>query len=65
LLDEGMHSYASMTTGYMISAKLKHYTCMIDRLGHAGHVQEAKNMITLETTCGSMDRFAWDLQNLW
>ncbi len=37
--------YASMTKDHMISAKLKHYTCMIDRLGHAGHVQEAKNMI--------------------
>ncbi len=24
---------------------LKHYTCMVDLLGHAGHLQEAENMI--------------------
>jgi hypothetical protein len=29
----------------MISAKLEHYTCMVDLLGHAGHLQEAENMI--------------------
>jgi pentatricopeptide repeat protein len=29
----------------MISPKLEHYTCMVDLLGHAGHLQEAENMI--------------------
>jgi pentatricopeptide repeat protein len=43
LVDEGMRCYASMSTVYMISAKLEHYTCMIDLLGHAGHLQEAEN----------------------
>ncbi|KAH9532406.1 hypothetical protein CY35_19G091900 [Sphagnum magellanicum] len=45
LVDEGMHCYASMITVYMISAKSEHYTCMVDLLGHAGHLQEAENMI--------------------
>ncbi|CAK9256023.1 unnamed protein product, partial [Sphagnum jensenii] len=29
---------------YTISAKSEHYTCMVDLLGHAGHLQEAENM---------------------
>jgi len=45
LVDEGMHCYASMVTDYMISAKLEHYTCMVDLLGRAGHLQEAENMV--------------------
>ncbi len=36
---------ASMIRDYMIPAKLEHYTCMVDLLGHAGHLQEAENMI--------------------
>jgi hypothetical protein len=42
---EGMHCYASMVTDYMISAKLEHYTCVVDLLGRAGHLQEAENML--------------------
>jgi pentatricopeptide repeat protein len=45
LVDEGMRCYASMTTVYMVSAKLEHYTCMVDLLGRAGYLQEAENMI--------------------
>ncbi|CAM6058325.1 unnamed protein product [Sphagnum tenellum] len=45
LVDEGMHCYAAMVTDYMISAKLEHYTCMVDLLGRAGHLQEAENMV--------------------
>jgi pentatricopeptide repeat protein len=45
LVDEGMHLYASMIRDCMISVKLEHYTCMIDLLGHAGHLQEAENMV--------------------
>jgi pentatricopeptide repeat protein len=45
LVDEGMRCYASMSTVYMISAKLEHFTCKIGLLGHAGHLQEAENMI--------------------
>ncbi len=45
LVDEGMRCYVSMTTVYMVSAKLEHYTCMVDLLGCAGYLQEAENMI--------------------
>jgi pentatricopeptide repeat protein len=45
LVDEGLQCHSSMSTAYMISAKLEHYTCMIDLLGRAGHLQEAENMI--------------------
>jgi len=44
-VDEGMWCYASMVTEYMISAKSEHYTCMVDLLGRAGHLQEAENMV--------------------
>ncbi len=44
-MDEGIHCYASMITDYMISAKLEHYTCMVDLLGSAGYLQEAENMV--------------------
>jgi pentatricopeptide repeat protein len=29
----------------MISGKAEHYTCMVDLLGHAGHLKEAENII--------------------
>jgi hypothetical protein len=45
LVDEGMHCYPSMVTYYMTSAKLEHYTYMVDLLGHAGHVKEVENMV--------------------
>jgi pentatricopeptide repeat protein len=45
LVDQGMCLYASMIRDYMIPAKLEHYTCMVDLLGHAGHLQEAENMV--------------------
>jgi len=38
LVDEGRYCYASMVTDYMVSAKLEHYTCMVDLLGCAGHL---------------------------
>jgi pentatricopeptide repeat protein len=44
-MDEGIRCYASMVTDYVIPAKLEHYTCMVDILGRAGHLQEAENMV--------------------
>jgi len=44
-VDEGMRLYASMISDYVIPAKLEHYNCMVDLLGHAGHLQEAQNMV--------------------
>ncbi|CAM6045849.1 unnamed protein product [Sphagnum compactum] len=31
--------------GLLISAKLEHYTCMVDLLGCAGHLQESEQMV--------------------
>jgi pentatricopeptide repeat protein len=45
LVHEGLCFYSSMSTAYTISAKLKHYTCMVDLLGRAGHLHEAENML--------------------
>jgi len=45
LVDEGMCCYASMITDYMISAKYKHDTCMVNLFCSAGHLQEAENMV--------------------
>ncbi|CAM6008822.1 unnamed protein product [Sphagnum balticum] len=45
LVDEGLRFYSSMSTIYMISAKLEHYTCMVDLLGRAGCLHEAENML--------------------
>jgi pentatricopeptide repeat protein len=45
LVDEGLRFYSSMSTVYMISANLQHYTCMVDLLGRAGCLHEAENMV--------------------
>ncbi len=45
LVDEGLCCFTSMSTVYKISAKLEHYTCMVDLLGRSGRLQEAENMI--------------------
>jgi pentatricopeptide repeat protein len=45
LVVEGLCYYASMSTIHKISAKLEHYTCVVDLLGRAGHLQEAEDMI--------------------
>ncbi|KAH9552878.1 hypothetical protein CY35_09G089700 [Sphagnum magellanicum] len=44
-VDEGVLCYALMGKVYMISAKLDHYTCIVDLLDHSGHLQEAENVI--------------------
>jgi pentatricopeptide repeat protein len=45
LVDEGVRCFALMSTVYGISTKLEHYTCMVDLLSRAGHLQEAENMV--------------------
>jgi pentatricopeptide repeat protein len=47
LVDEGIHFFHFMTQNCMISAKSKHYACMVDLLGRAGHLQEAENLIRM------------------
>ncbi|CAM6036345.1 unnamed protein product [Sphagnum compactum] len=45
LVDEGLRCFESMSTDCMISARLEHYTCMVDLLGHAGRLHEAEAII--------------------
>lgn len=45
MMGRTVHCYASMIIVYTVSAKLGHYTCMGDLLGHAGNLQEAENTI--------------------
>lgn len=45
LLDEGKALFDLMVKEYCIPARVQHYTCMIDLLGHAGRLHEAHNLI--------------------
>jgi pentatricopeptide repeat protein len=45
LVDEGLCCFESMSTDCMTSARLEHYTCMVDLLGHAGRLHEAEAII--------------------
>jgi hypothetical protein len=60
LVHEGLCSYSSMSTVYRMSAKLEHYTYMVDLLGRAGHLQEAESMIKANALYTK-----WCLQNSW
>jgi len=57
LVQEGLRCYGSMSAVYKISAKLEHYTCMVDLLGRAGHLHEAEKMI--KTMPCKPDAAAW------
>ncbi|KAF8380198.1 hypothetical protein HHK36_027680 [Tetracentron sinense] len=46
LVDEGLHYFTSMTRDHQILPDSEHYTCLIDLLGRAGHLDEAYNVIT-------------------
>jgi hypothetical protein len=62
---QGLHFYgASMTTMYMIIAKLERYTCMVDLPGCAGYLQEAENMIKA-MPCKPLVAVWMALQNSW
>ncbi|CAM6051402.1 unnamed protein product, partial [Sphagnum compactum] len=45
LVEEGLHCFESMGSVYSIPATVKHYACMVDLLGRAGHLQEAQDLI--------------------
>ncbi|KAJ4980198.1 hypothetical protein NE237_010978 [Protea cynaroides] len=44
-VDEGWRQFRSMVKDYNIKPELEHYTCMVDLLGRAGHLDQALNMI--------------------
>ena len=45
LVDKGRHQFLAMTQDYGIKPTMEHYTCMVDLLGRAGHLEEAKLFI--------------------
>jgi hypothetical protein len=57
-VDEGMRCYASTITVYMISAKLEHYSCMVDLLDCASNLQEAENTV-MECPVNQMWLHGW------
>uniref|UniRef100_A0A7N0TS53 Pentatricopeptide repeat-containing protein n=1 Tax=Kalanchoe fedtschenkoi TaxID=63787 RepID=A0A7N0TS53_KALFE len=42
---EGMLHFESMTKRYGIAPSMKHYVCMVDMMGHVGHLEEAMEFI--------------------
>ncbi len=47
LVDEGLHYLESMSIVYSIPAKLEHYSCTVDLLGRAGHLDDAQDLIKM------------------
>lgn len=45
LVDEGRSLYRSMVVDYGIRPSMEHYSCMVDLLGRAGHIDDACNFI--------------------
>ncbi|KAI5078004.1 hypothetical protein GOP47_0007828 [Adiantum capillus-veneris] len=45
LIDDGIMHFANMRTKYGVEPSLEHYTCMVDLLGRAGHLDKAVNLI--------------------
>ncbi|XP_048334948.2 pentatricopeptide repeat-containing protein At5g44230 [Ziziphus jujuba] len=45
LVDQGRHLFATMEKYYGVAPSADHYTCMVDLLGRAGHLEEALELI--------------------
>ena len=45
LVEEGLRIFTSMQEDYNIEAKAEHYTCMVDLLGRAGRLEDAKEFV--------------------
>lgn len=45
LVDQGRHLFATMEKYYGVAPSVDHYTCMVDLLGRAGHLEEAIELI--------------------
>ncbi|XP_065847170.1 pentatricopeptide repeat-containing protein At2g13600 isoform X2 [Euphorbia lathyris] len=57
LVEEGRHYFFSMTKEYGLEPSKDHFTCMVDLLGRAGCLDEAKNLI--ETMPMQPDAVIW------
>lgn len=47
MVDQGWLFFTSMRDNYGITPSADHYTCMVDILGRAGHIEEAYNLIAV------------------
>eukprot|EP01018_Ginkgo_biloba_P026598 Gb_12372 [translate_table: standard] len=45
LVDDGWKYFNCMRQDYCITPRVKHYACMVDLLGRAGHLDEAQDLI--------------------
>ncbi|MED6138879.1 hypothetical protein PIB30_078712 [Stylosanthes scabra] len=45
LVEEGRKYFSQMSSKFNILPKLKHYSCMVDLLGRAGHLEDAEELI--------------------
>ncbi|CAJ1949778.1 unnamed protein product [Sphenostylis stenocarpa] len=45
LVEEGRKYFSQMRFNFNITPQLKHYSCMVDLLGRAGHLEEAEEVI--------------------
>ncbi|KAK8445099.1 hypothetical protein SEVIR_9G257900v4 [Setaria viridis] len=45
LVEEGREFFSLMDSKYHLKRKMKHYSCMIDLLGRAGHLDEAEKLV--------------------
>ncbi|XP_011624162.2 pentatricopeptide repeat-containing protein At2g29760, chloroplastic-like [Amborella trichopoda] len=45
LVDEGLHYFELMSSRYHLEPKIEHYGCLVDLLGRAGRLREAREFI--------------------
>jgi len=45
LVEEGRKYFSQMRFNFNITPQLKHYSCMVDLLGRAGHLEEAEELL--------------------
>ncbi|VVA33697.1 PREDICTED: pentatricopeptide [Prunus dulcis] len=58
LVNEGKHIFNRMTIEYNVKPGLAHYSCLVDLLGRAGHVDEAYELIKTMEVKPSSDIWA-------
>ncbi|KAK4370469.1 hypothetical protein RND71_009944 [Anisodus tanguticus] len=45
LVDQGRHFFRTLESTYGIKPSIEHYSCVVDLLGRAGHLEEAESII--------------------
>ncbi|CAN4097560.1 unnamed protein product [Withania somnifera] len=45
LVDQGLHFFYNLESTYGIKPSIEHYSCVVDLLGRAGHLEEAESII--------------------